>query len=73
MKRSAPSGRPLARVRLTLAAASRALRAVAGAPDYERYLAHMRTQHPDVPPLTRSEFVRQKMDERYNKPGARCC
>jgi len=56
-----------------LAAVGRALRAIVGVPDYERYLAHMRERHPDEVPLPRAEFLRRRMEERYNKPGSRCC
>ncbi len=53
--------------------AARILRFVAGAPDYERYVAHVRAHHPGVPPMTCDEFVRERLDARYSKPGARCC
>jgi len=56
-----------------VAAAARIVRAIVGAPDYERYLAHMRRRHPVQRPLTRDEFVRACMRDRYEKPGARCC
>lgn len=56
-----------------LAAAARVARTIVGAPDYERYLAHMRQRHPAQRPLTRDEFARARMDDRYNRPGARCC
>ena len=52
---------------------ARVIRAVLGAPDYEQYLAHMREHHPEAVPLTLDEFTRQRTDERYNRPGARCC
>ena len=50
----------------------RALRVVLGAPDYERYLAHMRERHPGEQPLSEAELfvARQATRER---PGARCC
>jgi uncharacterized short protein YbdD (DUF466 family) len=51
----------------------RALRFVIGAPDYERYLEHLRAHHPEKRPLTREEFVDQRMNDRYSRPGARCC
>ena len=53
--------------------AARALRAILGAPDYERYLAHIRERHPGETPLSREEFARQRLDDRYSKPGTRCC
>jgi uncharacterized short protein YbdD (DUF466 family) len=48
-------------------------RRVVGVPDYERYLAHVRARHPGVRPLGRDEFYLARLEERYNKPGARCC
>jgi uncharacterized short protein YbdD (DUF466 family) len=56
-----------------LRAAARVARTVLGVPDYERYLAHVRTTHPNEPPLTRDEFGRERLDARYSRPGARCC
>ena len=49
------------------------LRTVIGAPDYERYLSHLRECHPNEKPLTRTEFATQRMNDRYSKPGSRCC
>ena len=56
-----------------LRSALRVVRAIIGAPDYERYVAHMRDHHPDCPIATRDEFMRQRLESRYSKPGARCC
>ena len=56
-----------------LRAAARAVRAMMGAPDYERYLAHVRARHPDVEPLSREAFVRERLEARYSRPGSRCC
>ena len=53
--------------------AARVLRRVLGAPDYEGYLAHACKAHPDCAPMTRDEFVRARLEERYSRPGARCC
>jgi uncharacterized short protein YbdD (DUF466 family) len=53
--------------------AARVLRRVLGAPDYEGYLAHVRAVHPNCTPMTRDEFVRARLEERYSRPGARCC
>jgi uncharacterized short protein YbdD (DUF466 family) len=49
------------------------LRQVIGAPDYPRYIAHVRARHPGIEPLGWDEFYRARLDERYNKPGAKCC
>ena len=70
---SGHAARPDPTVRERLRAVGRVLRLVAGAPDYDRYLAHVRACHPGTTPLSRDEFVRQRQDERYSTPGARCC
>jgi uncharacterized short protein YbdD (DUF466 family) len=49
------------------------IRRVIGVPDYQRYVAHLQACHPDHRPMSRDEFMRQRLDDRYNKPGARCC
>jgi uncharacterized short protein YbdD (DUF466 family) len=49
------------------------VRAIIGAPSYDRYLDHVRSAHPERSPLGRDDFIRRRLDERYSKPGARCC
>jgi uncharacterized short protein YbdD (DUF466 family) len=49
------------------------LRTIIGAPDYDRYLAHMRQAHPDVRPLSLQAFAEERMARRYDQPGGRCC
>lgn len=49
------------------------VRTVVGAPDYDRYLAHMRDHHPECQPSSRDEFMNQRLESRYSRPGARCC
>ena len=49
------------------------LRQIIGAPDYERYLTHATRCHCELEPLTRDEFYRARLEDRYSKPGARCC
>jgi uncharacterized short protein YbdD (DUF466 family) len=49
------------------------LRQVIGAPDYERYLTHVRLRHPAAAPLERHDFYRASLEARYNRPGAKCC
>jgi uncharacterized short protein YbdD (DUF466 family) len=56
-----------------LAAVRAALRAIVGAPDYGRYLAHMACAHPEITPLSRAAFVRERHAARYDRPGTRCC
>jgi len=49
------------------------VRTVIGAPDYERYVAHMRDHHPECEVASRDEFMRQRLETRYSRPGSRCC
>ena len=49
------------------------VRRVIGVPDYDRYVAHVRAHHPDQEPMSRDDFVQQRMLEKYTKPGGRCC
>jgi uncharacterized short protein YbdD (DUF466 family) len=51
----------------------RALRAVAGIPDYQRYLEHMGSRHPDAPVLSEREFHATAIDRRYGAARPRCC
>lgn len=49
-------------------------RLMVGLPDYERYVDHMRTHHPDAPILDRAAFVREMQKRRYSGSGTnRCC
>lgn len=61
----------LARARIDRIAA--VVRRIIGVPDYDRYLAHARRCHPDRPVMTHDEFMRQRLVDRYSRPGARCC
>ena len=56
-----------------LSGIARVLRAVLGAPDYERYLEHTKVAHPEREPMSCDQFMRDRMNDRYNKPGNRCC
>jgi uncharacterized short protein YbdD (DUF466 family) len=49
------------------------LRQVVGVPDYDRYVRHVRRCHPGTEPIGMHEFYRARIEERYSKPGARCC
>jgi uncharacterized short protein YbdD (DUF466 family) len=68
------SSREFLRVtRLRLGEAGAIVRRIIGAPDYDRYVAHLRDHHPGARPMTYDEFARQRMVERYSRPGTRCC
>lgn len=62
-----------ARVRRLARQAASIVRRIIGAPDYERYLAHMHARHPDRAPMTRGEFTAWSLSARYDRPGSRCC
>jgi uncharacterized short protein YbdD (DUF466 family) len=49
------------------------IRRIIGAPDYECYLAHVTSRHPEVTPLSREAFARDALARRYDRPGSRCC
>ncbi|TDN62211.1 YbdD/YjiX family protein [Paraburkholderia sp. BL10I2N1] len=44
-----------------------------GIPDYERYVEHMASHHPDEPLLSRREFCAKAIDRKYAHNGPRCC
>lgn len=54
-------------------AVTRAAHLMAGLPDYEAYLAHMRERHPDARPASRAEFVALCQKRRYGGGMSRCC
>jgi uncharacterized short protein YbdD (DUF466 family) len=60
-----------ARARLERAAC--VVRRVIGVPDYDRYVSHMHTHHPEARPMGRDEFIRERQADRYSRPGTRCC
>jgi uncharacterized short protein YbdD (DUF466 family) len=50
-----------------------ATRRIAGVPDYDAYVAHLKAKHPErtIPP--RAAFVADRLQERYRAGGGRCC
>jgi uncharacterized short protein YbdD (DUF466 family) len=60
-------------VRASFARCAAVLRAVAGVPDYDRYLAHMRLAHPGDRIMSETEFNLARMNDRYDRVGSRCC
>jgi uncharacterized short protein YbdD (DUF466 family) len=52
---------------------AKVVRTIIGAPDYERYVEHAQTCHPDRPVMSRDEFAKSRLEARYNQPGNRCC
>ncbi|MGU2108865.1 YbdD/YjiX family protein [Pseudomonas aeruginosa] len=53
-----------------------AARMLVGMPDYDPYVEHMRTKHPDQPVMTSEEFFRERQEVRYGGGKGRpirCC
>jgi uncharacterized short protein YbdD (DUF466 family) len=49
------------------------LREVSGESAYDNYVDHQRRAHPGAIVLSRRDFERQRMADRENRPGVRCC
>ncbi|QWA10766.1 YbdD/YjiX family protein [Sodalis ligni] len=53
-----------------------AARMLVGIPDYDNYVQHMATNHPDQPVMDYEAFFRDRQEARYGgsgKGGFRCC
>ncbi len=66
---------PTADSRLTtiVRTVARAIRQVAGMPDYLAYVEHQRHYHPERPPLGEREFFAEYLRARYADGPNRCC
>ena len=49
------------------------VRTIIGATDYDRYVQDMRDHHPECTVASRDEFMQQRLESRYSRPGSRCC
>jgi uncharacterized short protein YbdD (DUF466 family) len=49
------------------------VRRIVGVPDYERYVAHVNAHHHGTIPMSREEFERSHLENKYSRPGQRCC
>ena len=49
------------------------LREVSGESRYDRYVEHMRRDHPTQAVMSRREYERRRMQMRDENPRARCC
>ena len=68
-----PSVRPRRRIHDRLSRIGQVIRRIIGVPDYDCYLAHIQRFHPDMDPVSRTDFAREALSARYSRPGARCC
>ena len=46
---------------------------VSGESGYDKYVAHMRREHPGQLVMSRLDFKRRRQDAREKNPRARCC
>jgi uncharacterized short protein YbdD (DUF466 family) len=58
----APTG---GRVRFVCEMVVQTARLMVGVPDYQTYVAHRQSQHPDEPVMNYEEFFRERQDSRY--------
>ena len=63
----------LAEARDRVERAANVVRRIIGVPDYDRYVAHVRTHHPEVTPMCQRDFEKQRVLDKYSRPGGRCC
>ena len=56
-----------------LADIAKAVRRIIGVPDYDAYVAHLRSCHPYDEPIAREAFAQDALTRRYERPGSRCC
>ncbi len=50
-----------------------AARMMVGLPDYDTYVQHVRTTHPDRAPMTYDEFFRERQEARFSGSTGKCC
>ena len=50
-----------------------AARRIAGIPDYDAYVAHVRVHHPEREIPSEAAFFAERQQARYRTGGGRCC
>lgn len=64
------------RTRLVCEMVAQTARLMVGVPDYQTYVTHRQTQHPEQPVMTYEEFFRERQTARYEVGKGRfrgCC
>ncbi len=56
-----------------LASILRTVRRIAGMPDYQAYLEHLRACHPERPVPSEREYFEEYTEARYGSGVSRCC
>ncbi|GAX91822.1 hypothetical protein EFBL_3513 [Effusibacillus lacus] len=50
------------------------VKTIFGMPDYEKYLEHHKSTHPDQPPMSEKEYYMYALKNRYDSGTvSRCC
>ncbi len=49
------------------------VRRIIGVPDYQVYVSHMQRHHPTCTPMDERTFERERLADKYSRPGSRCC
>jgi uncharacterized short protein YbdD (DUF466 family) len=52
---------------------AKVVRRIIGVPDYDLYVEHVRTHHPERTPMCRADFEKSRILDKYSRPGGRCC
>lgn len=60
-------------LRSTLKRTTDVVRRIIGVPDYDTYVTHVRECHAGTAPMTRAEFEQSRLEDKYSRPGQRCC
>ncbi|GAB4063759.1 YbdD/YjiX family protein [Uliginosibacterium sediminicola] len=50
-----------------------AARMMVGQPDYDTYVQHIRTTHPERRPMSYEEFFRERQEARFGGATGKCC
>ncbi|WP_051291594.1 YbdD/YjiX family protein [Fictibacillus gelatini] len=46
---------------------------VSNLPDYEAYVNHLKTHHPEITPPSEKEFFKEYLEKKYGASAQRCC
>ncbi len=60
-------------IRATLKSTGDVIRRIIGVPDYDIYIRHVQDCHAGATPMTREEFEKSRLEDKYSRPGHRCC
>jgi uncharacterized short protein YbdD (DUF466 family) len=60
-------------IRIVFAKLAQTARLAIGITDYDAYVAHRRSHHPEQAIMSREEFFRERLAARYRRGTSRCC